>query len=225
VPRCPDNYPPELNAVNKLLIISVLRMIMHNELFPCFTINAFCKLEFHKLNKTIEMTAMEFSSKLMNLRNNLQYFAYTLTNDKEEVKDLLQDTYLKALVNRDKFADDTNLKDWTFTIMKNTFINNYRNNHNFNTIVDNPEDLFYLNIQRKSEFPSPSSEFHLKEIHQKIAKLDEVQRLPFEMHVSGYKYREIAERLNISIGTVKSRIFFSRKKLMESLEDAQSELS
>jgi RNA polymerase sigma-70 factor (ECF subfamily) len=167
------------------------------------------------------MTAMEFSSKLMNLQNNLQYFANSLTCDKEEAKDLLQDTYLKALVNRDKFADDTNLKAWTFTIMKNTFINNYRKNHKINTIVDNTEDLFYLNIQRKSEFQAPDSEYHVKEIQKKIAHLDEVQRLPFEMHHAGYKYKEIAENLNISIGTVKSRIFFTRKKLMQSLEDFQ----
>ena len=101
------------------------------------------------------MTAIEFSAKLMNLQNNLQYFANTLTRDSEEAKDLLQDTYLKALMNRDKFADDTNLKTWTFTIMKNTFINNYRKIYKINTIVDNTEDLFYMNIQHKSDFPTP----------------------------------------------------------------------
>lgn len=168
------------------------------------------------------MTAIEFSSKLMNLQNNLQYFANTLTRDKEEAKDLLQDTYLKALMNQDKFADDTNLKAWTFTIMKNTFINNYRKTSKINTIVDNTEDLFYMNIQRKSEFPAPDSDYHVKEINKNISKLDDIQRLPFQLYHSGYKYHEIAEKLNISIGTVKSRIFFTRKKLMESLEGYQN---
>lgn len=167
------------------------------------------------------MTAIEFNSKLMNLHSNLQYFANSLTNDREEAKDLIQDTYLKALVNRDKFADDTNLKAWTFTIMKNTFINNYRRNQKANTIVDNTEDLFFLNIPRKSDFPAPDSDYHYKEIQKKIAYLDEVQRMPFEMHNAGFKYKEIADKLNISIGTVKSRIFFTRKKLMESLKDFQ----
>ena len=168
------------------------------------------------------MTAIEFNAKLMNLQNNLQYFANSLTNDKEEAKDLIQDTFLKALVNRDKFQDDTNLKAWTFTIMKNTFINNYRKYHKISTILDNTEDLYYMNIQRKSEFPAPDSEFHVKEIQKKISHLDEVQRIPFEMHHAGFKYKEIADRLNISIGTVKSRIFFTRKKLMETLDDFKS---
>ena len=168
------------------------------------------------------MTQIEFSSKLISLHDNLSYFANTLTNNREEAKDLIQDTYLKALANRDKFADDTNLKAWTYTIMKNTFINNYRRSMKANTIVDNTEDLFLLNIPRKSEFPSPESQLSLEEIRKGISKLQPDQRMPFEMHTEGYKYKEIADQLNLSIGTVKSRIFFTRKKLMETLKDFQS---
>jgi RNA polymerase sigma-70 factor (ECF subfamily) len=142
-----------------------------------------------------------------------------LTSNREEAKDLIQDTFLKALANRDKFAADTNLKAWTYTIMKNTFINNYRRNQKANTIIDSTEDLFYLNIPRKSDFPSPDSKFSEKEINKSISKLDPDQRMPFEMHHQGYKYKEIADHLNISIGTVKSRIFFTRRKLMDTLKD------
>lgn len=88
------------------------------------------------------MTAIEFNHRLISLHDNLSYFANTLTNDREEAKDLIQDTCLKALTHKDKFADDTNLKAWTYTIMKNTFINNYRRNQKANTIVDNTEDLY-----------------------------------------------------------------------------------
>jgi RNA polymerase sigma factor (sigma-70 family) len=168
------------------------------------------------------MTAREFNSQLTNLQNNLQYFATTLTGNTEDANDLMQDTYLKALKNREKYQDDTNLKAWTFTIMKNTFINNYRKNRNINSIMDNTDDVYNMNIQCKSEFPSPDSEYQIKEIHSKIAKLNETQRTPFEMYHSGYKYHEIADELNISIGTVKSRIFLSRQKLMDSLEDYQN---
>ncbi|KAF0201557.1 MAG: RNA polymerase sigma factor sigma-70 [Bacteroidetes bacterium] len=168
------------------------------------------------------MTAIEFNRKLISLHDNLSYFANTLTNNREEAKDLIQDTYLKALTHRDKFADDTNLKAWTYTIMKNTFINNYRRNQKANTIVDTTEDLYYLNIPRKSDFVSPESELNTKEIKAGISRLEEDQRKPFEMHTSGYKYKEIAENLNLSIGTVKSRIFFTRKKLMDSLKEFQS---
>ena len=165
------------------------------------------------------MTQIEFTHKLVSLQENLQYYANMLTSNREEAKDLIQDTYLKALANRDKFADDTNLKAWTYTIMKNTFINNYRRNQKANTIIDNTEDLFYLNIPRKSEFASPESNFYEKEIKKSISKLAQDQRLPFEMHNSGYKYKEIADSLNISIGTVKSRIFFTRRKLMDNLKE------
>ncbi|MBK7173827.1 MAG: RNA polymerase sigma factor [Bacteroidales bacterium] len=165
------------------------------------------------------MTQIEFTHKLISLHDNLHYYANMLTSNREEAKDLIQDTYLKALANRDKFADDTNLKAWTYTIMKNTFINNYRRNQKANTIIDSTEDLFYLNIPRKSEFASPESKFSEKEIKKSISRLAPDQRLPFEMHNDGFKYKEIADSLNISIGTVKSRIFFTRRKLMDNLKE------
>ena len=87
------------------------------------------------------MTALEFNHRLMGLQNNLKYFAYTLTSNYEDAQDLVQETYLKALTNREKFTDNTNLKAWTFTIMKNTFINNYRQNVRSNTILDKTDDL------------------------------------------------------------------------------------
>lgn len=165
------------------------------------------------------MTQIEFDHKLISLYKNLEYYANLLTSNGDEAKDLIQDTYLKALSNREKFADDTNLKAWTYTIMKNTFINNYRRNQKANTIIDSTEDLFYLNIPRKSDFAAPDSRFSEKEINKSISKLDSDQRMPFEMHNQGYKYKEIADHLNISIGTVKSRIFFTRRKLMDTLKE------
>ena len=88
--------------------------------------------------------------------------------------------------------------------------------------MDNTDDLYNMNLQYKSDFPAPDSEFQTKEINSKISQLNETQRTPFEMYHSGYKYHEIADRLNISIGTVKSRIFLSRQKLMDSLADYQN---
>ncbi len=168
------------------------------------------------------MTAIEFNNQLISLHNSLRYFASTLTSSREEADDLIQDTYLKALLNRDKFAEDTNLKAWTYTIMKNTFINNYRRNTKANTIVDSTKDLYFLNISRKDENFQPEGVIATEEINASIGQLDEEQRLPFEMHTAGYKYKEIAEELNLSIGTVKSRIFFTRKKLMQALKDYQN---
>ncbi len=165
------------------------------------------------------MTALEFNYKLLGLQKNLKYFAYTLTSNYEDAQDLVQETYLKALTNRDKFTANTNLKAWTFTIMKNTFINNYRQNVRNNTILDKTDDLYYLNLSKESKTGLPDSSYAIKEITREIKKIDQDQRKPFEMYNDGYKYKEIADKLNLSIGTVKSRIFFTRKKLMEALNE------
>jgi RNA polymerase sigma factor (sigma-70 family) len=165
------------------------------------------------------MTQIAFSNKLISLHAHLSCFAYSLTNNRENAKDLIQETYLKALANRDKFADNTNMKAWTFTIMKNIFINNYRRSVNTKTLMDNSEDLFLLNMGNKSEFVSAESHLSLQEIRKSILNLNTDQRKPFELQAEGYKYKEIAEKMNLTIGTVKSRIFFTRKKLMETLRE------
>jgi RNA polymerase sigma-70 factor, ECF subfamily len=103
--------------------------------------------------------------------------------------------------------------------MKNTFINNYRQNVRNNTILDKTDDLYYLNLTKESNIGLPDSNIRVKDIQNEIQKVDKDQRKPFEMYNAGYKYKEIADKLNLSIGTVKSRIFFTRKKLMEALKD------
>ena len=80
------------------------------------------------------MTAIEFNSRLLNLVDGLSHFALKLTSDKEDEKDLLQDTMLKALVYKDHFEEDTNMRAWSYTILKNTFINNYRKNAKKNLV-------------------------------------------------------------------------------------------
>lgn len=67
------------------------------------------------------MKTFDFQQKLLELENSLKRFAYSLTSDKEEAKDLVQETYLKALTYQDKYVNDDNFKAWTFTIMRNTF--------------------------------------------------------------------------------------------------------
>ena len=67
------------------------------------------------------MTTIEFSTQVSSLRPMLRTFTRRFTNDREESQDLVQDTILKALTYREKFRDDTNLKGWLFTIMRNTF--------------------------------------------------------------------------------------------------------
>jgi len=163
------------------------------------------------------MTAIEFQYKLINLQESLMRFAYTLTADKEDAKDLVQETFLKALTYYDKFVYNDNFKAWTYTIMKNTFINNYRRSFRNNTYKDKIKEGIYLNYYNTSVSNEPDAVFISKEIEKIIDKLDDNFKIPFKMHNDGFRYKEIAETLDLNLGTVKSRIFFSRKKLIKQL--------
>ncbi len=162
---------------------------------------------------------MEFNHQLTSLEEKLLRFALSLTSNKDDAKDLLQDTMLKAITYRDQFVQYTNLKAWTYTIMKNTFINNYRRNVRQNTAFDNTKDLYFLNQNKDTVNVAPDSAYSAQEITKVIDSLEDEFKVPFKMHTEGFKYKEIAQKLDLKIGTVKSRIFFTRKKLMDALKD------
>lgn len=165
------------------------------------------------------MTATEFNLQLTKMQDKLKSFAYSLTADPEDAQDLLQETLLKALTYRDKFVNPVNLKSWVYTIMKNTFINNYRRMSKARTFMDNTKELYFLNIPQDSGIDTPDGSYTFQELNKGIENLEDEYKIPFKMHVEGYKYKEIAEHLNLPIGSVKSRIFFARKKLMAALKD------
>ena len=161
------------------------------------------------------MASANFQSNLMNLQSNLLNFAFMLTSNRDDAYDLLQDTTLKALDNEDKYAENTNFKGWVFTIMRNIFINNYRRSVRSATVVDTTDNLYHLNLSQESGFETPEESYGAGEITAAINEFSDEYRIPFSMHVAGYKYNEIADHMNLPLGTVKSRIFFARKKLQE----------
>ena len=165
------------------------------------------------LQKTITMSQVEFYSQFDKMTAMLQSFAYNLTKNSEDAKDLYQETAFRALTNRDKFRVGTNFKAWLFTIMKNIFINNYRKRVKANTIMDNTDNLYYLNSGKNSIENGADANILIKELNTMIEQLDDSTRVPFLMHYQGFKYQEIAEQLGLPLGTVKSRIFFARKDL------------
>lgn len=165
------------------------------------------------------METAKFQSNLMSLQANMLNFAYMLTSNRDDAYDLLQDTTLKALDNEDKFTEGTNFKGWVFTIMRNIFINNYRRGARQATVVDTTENLYLLNIAQDSGMETPEGSYSVSEISDSISDLPEEFRIPFSMHVAGYKYNEIAEHMQLPLGTVKSRIFFARKKLQQRFSD------
>jgi len=163
------------------------------------------------------MTSVEFNDKLTGLNRILHSFAYNLTKNSEDAKDLYQETTYRALHNRDKFQQGTNFKAWIFTIMKNIFINNYRKRMKSNTMLDNTDNQYYINSADHATGNRAEGTIMLKEINVHISALDDSIRIPFLMHFDGFKYQEIPDELNLPLGTVKSRIFFARKELKDKI--------
>ncbi|MDR0333780.1 MAG: RNA polymerase sigma factor [Dysgonamonadaceae bacterium] len=157
--------------------------------------------------------------RLLGLQDNMFNFALTLTASREEAKDLLQETTLRVLDNKEKYYENVNFKGWVFTIMHNIFVNNYRKIVRSQTIIDTSKNLYQLDMPQDSGFDTPAQAYSIKEINKAINSFANDYKVPFSMHVSGYKYEEIAMHLKLPIGTVKSRIFFARKKLQSLLKD------
>ncbi|MBS1742118.1 MAG: RNA polymerase sigma factor [Bacteroidetes bacterium] len=161
------------------------------------------------------MSTTEFNELLVSSSDFLRPFAFTLTRDNEAAKDLLQETLYKALANRDKYNDGTNVKAWMYTIMRNIFINNYRRKSRHKVIFDDSPNEYLLDKMQLAVPNMAESNIRLKEVQSSVHRLPNVFRYPFQMYFDGYKYNEIADMLNEPLGTIKSRIHFARKLLKE----------
>ena len=142
----------------------------------------------------------------------LNAYALYLTTDMEEAADLYQDTVLRILLNLNKFKEGSNFQAWATTIMRNIFINGYRKKIRKIVFNDPTENGYYLNSQR-SVLNTGTSSLAIGELMEFIQKLPTKFSIPFWMVYEGYKYEEIAETLDIPLGTVKSRVFFAKQKL------------
>ncbi|RME98344.1 MAG: RNA polymerase sigma factor [Bacteroidetes bacterium] len=166
------------------------------------------------------MTNDTFSEKINQFDRFLHNFALRLTQNSEKAKDLVQDTCLRAFRYRDKYQLGTNFKGWIATIMRNTFINNYRKEQK-RRVVSEPVEALAYQIETKT-FLSNAGEMNMRmqELMQMLDSIGDLYRVPFLMHYRGYEYQEIADKLQLPIGTVKSRIFTARKKLKALLNRA-----
>ena len=163
------------------------------------------------------MSGIEFNTRLDQMSVMLNSFAYNLTKNMEDAKDLYQETAYRAITNREKFLPGTNFKAWMFTIMKNIFINNYRKKVKSNTIFDATDNQYFINSSSTLIRNEGESNIMMEELNGMVDSLDKSIQIPFIMHYEGYKYQEIADELNLPLGTVKSRIFFARKELKEKI--------
>ena len=164
------------------------------------------------------MSQVEFTNAFCQFEGALMAFACHLTKNEDEAQDLLQETAYKAFKYRSMYQPHTNLRAWLMTIMRNTFINDYRQKKRRQTLNDQTPNNFFLNSGDRVVVNLGESEITIKEVTRLIDSLEDWMKIPFLMHYQGYKYDEIATELDIPLGTVKSRIFFARKKLQESLQ-------
>lgn len=171
-------------------------------------------MHYKKLNK---MSDIEFNEILLHNADYLKPFAFTLTRDNEKAKDLVQETMFRALANKDKYHVGTNIKAWIYTIMRNIFINDYRKKSRQQVISDNTENDYFINSGQLAIQNSAERNLQMKDIMAQVNKLPEIFKQPFVMYYEGYKYNEIADVLTVPLGTIKSRIHFSRKILREQL--------
>ena len=153
------------------------------------------------------MEKMNITHKIVAMQPELEHFAYKLTADRESANDLVQDCLLKALDNKEKFVHTQNFKGWMYTIMRNIFINNYRKSLRE---VDMTDSTYNLYAQTMTEG---------EELYKVINAVPEDLKKPFMMFVAGFKYREIAEKMDLPVGTIKSRLFLIRKRLQQDLKD------
>ena len=158
------------------------------------------------------MTSIEFQDNLTPIRDLLFAFALKLTRNQEDAKDLMQETLTRAFSNLDRFTVGTNFKAWISTIMRNSFINNYRKKKTRNR-VEKPVDDFLFAVESTTITGSAHSKIMQKELTNMVDRLEDGYKTPFLMFFQGYRYQEISEQINLPMGTVKSRIFFARKKL------------
>ncbi|MFN3529167.1 MAG: RNA polymerase sigma factor [Bacteroidia bacterium] len=164
------------------------------------------------------MKPTTFSAKVKEHASALKAYALYLTQNREDANDLLQETFLKAFSNYEKFTDNTNLKGWLYTIMKNTFINNYRRKVKRNTFLDSTDNDYYLNSPAHADSNGGEKKMAMDDIQHAISKLPFELREAFMMNFRGYKYQEIADHFGIPIGTVKTRIHLARQVLKKRLK-------
>ena len=161
----------------------------------------------------------KLTSKIVGMESELRHFALKLTADQDSANDLVQDCMLKALDNKEKFVHAQNFKGWMYTIMRNLFINNYRRVTREMSMMDDSYSIGRQNLLEVEDGERFEYAYDLKELHKVINAVPESMRKPFLMYVAGFKYNEIAEKMGLPIGTIKSRLFFVRKRLQKELKE------
>ena len=172
-----------------------------------------------------------FDGELMTHVDSMYSFAYRLTFDEDDAKDLVQDTYLKAFRFINSFERGTNAKAWLFRILKNSFINEFRKKSKQPAKFDYNEIESYYNSDDVDS--NLTTDLRVETVQHMIG--DEISgalnALPVDFRtliilsdLEGFTYEEMAKILDIPIGTVRSRLHRARNMLKEKLEGYAKEM-
>ena len=153
-----------------------------------------------------------FMYDLVQLQEQLFYYALQLTEDREDALDLVQETSFKALKNRNRLHNNDHIRAWLYTILKNTYINYLRSSH-YRQLVYDSEEINNYGVQSNGSNGPPHEQLERKELYEIIGMLPGAYGKPIKMFLSGYSYKEIAKQMGIPIGTVKSRIHLGKKQI------------
>lgn len=165
----------------------------------------------------VSMSNFSFKRSLIEMQNELQRFANKVTSHKEDTDVLSEETSLKVLDNEGKYQPESNFKGWMYAMIRHIFIDNYHRILKEQPFVEDTGILYHLNPPQDSDFITQGSAYDLKEMRRVVNSMPSEYTLPFSMHSSGFNCREIAERLKLPLGTVKSRISFTHQKLQQEL--------
>lgn len=161
------------------------------------------------------MTPIEFNRELKNVQSTLFSFALKLTRDYQDAQDLFQDAATRGYRYCNRFEMGTNFRAWMATIIRNTFINKCRANKKRRTVSE-PIESFTFSIESQNIVANQGEmSMRMQEIFQMLDQINDLYRIPFLMHYQGYEYKDIAEHLNVPIGTVKSRLHTARTQLKD----------
>jgi RNA polymerase sigma-70 factor, ECF subfamily len=182
--------------------------------------------------KSTEERSPAFEAQVLEHLDMLYAVALKLTRNTSDAQDLTQNTAVKALRFHHKFEEGTYIKAWLLTILRNTFINEYRRKARRPTFVELTGLETQPDAQPKADGPAdvprsdPSELMELleDEVKQAIDSLPEDFRKAVIMaDLEDYSYKEIAEEMNCPLGTVMSRLYRGRKLLREQLQNYAKE--
>jgi RNA polymerase sigma-70 factor (ECF subfamily) len=177
-------------------------------------------------DRTADRTRNEFEALAVKHLDGLYAAALRLTKNQRDAEDLVQDTYLRAFRFFDRFERGTNIKAWLFKILTNTFINRYRRSVKERSLVDGPEQQAVqervISREATDQAENPEQHFIDRLLSDDVLEALDAVPLDFRMAViladlQDFSYREIADILDVPVGTVMSRLFRGRRLLQKSL--------